>query len=73
MSRGLGDRWLDGQPIDGVVFGLGDLVAVDGGRADGRQGRVRLLLSPPPDPLYLVELDDGATVRVRQASLAAAT
>ena len=67
--RGLGDRWLDGEKIDGVVFGFGDAVGVVDGRATERLGRVRLLLGPPPNPVYLVELDDGVSVRVRQESL----
>lgn len=74
MTTGLGDRWLAGEPIDGVTFGPGDAVLVRTGRAAGGMGRVRLLLGPPPDPRYLVELDDGEpAVRVRQSALEQAT
>lgn len=70
MTIGLGDRWLAGEPIDGVNFGPGDAVLVRTGRATGGIGRVRLLLGPPPDPRYLVEPGDGgAAVRVRQSEL----
>lgn len=70
MTAGLGDRWLAGEPIEGVTFGPGDAVLVRTGRAAGGIGRVRLLLSPPPDPRYLVEITaGGASVRVRQSEL----
>ncbi|MHB1225437.1 MAG: hypothetical protein ACYC2G_15515 [Gemmatimonadaceae bacterium] len=70
MTTGLGDRWLAGESIDGVTFGPADAVVVRAGRGAGSLGRVRLLLGPPPDPRYLVELDDGEpAVRVRQSEL----
>lgn len=70
MTTGLGDRWLAGEPIDDVTFGPGDAVVVRTGRAAGGTGHIRLLLGPPPDPRYLVELGDGsAAVRVRQSEL----
>lgn len=69
-TTGLGDRWLSGQPIDGIRFGPGDAVLVLSGRAAGDLGRVRLLLGPPPDPRYLVEVADGEpAVLVRQSQL----
>ena len=67
--RGLGDRWLAGEALDGVTFGQGDRVVAP----DGHAGRVLLLMSGPPDPLYLVELDGVPRPRrMRQSALAAA-
>jgi hypothetical protein len=64
--RGLGDRWLAGEAIDGVAFAQGARVVA----ADGRAGRILLLMSGPPDPLYLVELDaEPRPRRVRQSAL----
>ena len=67
-ARGLGDRWLAGDPIEGVAFGPGDPVRlrVAPTRAPGH---VRLLMRGPPDPRYLVELGDGSAVRVGQAEI----
>ena len=66
--RGLGDRWLAGEPIAGVAFAQGARVVAP----DGRTGRILLLMSGPPDPLYLVELDgDARPRRVRQSALGA--
>ncbi len=70
MNIGLGDRWLAGETISGISFGLGDAVTVLTGRGAGGIGRVRLLLGPPPDPRFVVELLDGSTVKVRQSELA---
>lgn len=69
MTTGLGDRWLAGETIDGIDFGPGDAVSVPVGRGAGGIGRVRLLLGPPPDPRFVVELMDGSTVKVRQSEL----
>ena len=69
--RGAGDRWLAGEPVDGVRFAHHDAVVVTGGRWAGRVGRVALLLTLGDDPLYLVQLaGEGAGARVRQSALA---
>ena len=67
--RGLGDRWLAGERIDGVLFAQGDAVLVRDGRHAGRVGRVLLLADAPPDAAYLVDLGDARPVRVAQAGL----
>lgn len=68
--RGLGDRWLSGEPIEGIDYALHDRVTVVGGPNDGDGGSVTLLLGPAPDPLYLVTLDAGGrAVRLRQSEL----
>ncbi len=69
MTTGLGDRWLAGENIGGINFGPGDAVSVLTGRGAGGMGRVRVLLGPPPDPRFVVELLDGSTVKLRQSEL----
>lgn len=71
--RGLGDRWLAGERIEGIRFAHHDRVTVVGGAHDGDVGTVSLLLGPAPDPLYLVTLERGGrAVRLRQSELHAA-
>src|SRR5690606_33005515 len=53
--RGAGDRWLAGEPVDGVRFGHHEAVVVTAGPWAGRVGRVALLLTLGDDPLYLVQ------------------
>jgi hypothetical protein len=72
--RGVGDRWLAGEPIDGIAFGFKSAVELADGRNAGRRGTVVLLMDVSADPLYLVELGgQGGAVRVRQSSLRPAT
>ena len=68
--RGLGDRWLGGEAIDGVAFAQHEPVVVRAGRLAGRVGRVLLLASGPPDPHYLVAVDDEPRpLRLRESEL----
>jgi hypothetical protein len=69
--RRIGDRWLSGESLPGIGFARHDSVLVMEGRYQGRVGTIALLLSPPPDPLYLVELrgEPADDVRVRQSDL----
>ncbi|MBA3671453.1 MAG: hypothetical protein H0W68_05455 [Gemmatimonadaceae bacterium] len=72
MTRlGAGDRWLAGEPLDGVAFGHHASVCIMRGAHDGCVGRVTLLMSLGDDPLYLVTLGDGTDIRVRQSALSA--
>lgn len=66
--RGLGDRWLAGEMVDGVRFEHGAAVEIASGRYAGRRGTVALLMDLGEDPLYLVDLGESA-VRVRQSDL----
>ena len=64
--RGVGDRWLAGDAIDGVDFPLHARVVLTLGRHAGKAGTVAFLMNLDDDPLYLVELADGSgDVRVR--------
>ena len=70
--RGIGDRWLHGERIDGVVFGHWQPVQVASGEHAGELGSVALLLRVAADPLYLVQLASGGRpVRVAQSALRA--
>ncbi len=69
-TPGLGDRWMAGEAIPGVIYAQHDPVQVAEGPHAGRAGRVLLLAAPPPAAAYLVALDGaGAPVRVAQAAL----
>ena len=67
--RGLGDRWLAGEPVNGVTFLQHARVSVTAGARLGARGTVMLLLGLEPEPAYLVALDSGSDVKVRQSSL----
>lgn len=70
MLRGLGDRWLAGEAIDGIAHAMHAVVEIVGGRYDGQQGTVTLLMLPGDDPLYLVRLRSGdGDIRMRQSAL----
>ena len=69
-TRGLGDRWLAGEPIDGVLFAHNAAVSITEGPYSGERGSVLLLMGIRPQPTYLVELGSGrGDVRVRQLEL----
>lgn len=70
--RGVGDRWLAGEPVDGVAFPHLAPVQVAAGARAGARGHIALLLALRPEPVYLVTLDGGAgDVRVAQSGLRA--
>lgn len=63
-------RWIESQPIPGVLFRLNDPVAVQAGEHAGEVGCAMALLSLTPEPLYLVELEPkGEEVQVLQSQL----
>ena len=69
-TRGLGDRWLAGDAIDGVLFARNDAVAITDGPNTGETGSIVLLMGIRPQPTYLVELASGrGTARARQSEL----
>ena len=68
--RGLGDRWLAGEPIDGVAFAHNQSVMIAEGTRGGQRGIVVLLMAVTPVPRYLVRLAAGGDeVRVLQSAL----
>ena len=71
-TRGLGDRWLAGDVIEGVSFARHTAVSIVEGPHSGETGSIVLLTGIRPQPTYLVELASGrGSVRVRQAELRA--
>ena len=68
-APGLGERWLRGERLPGVAFAQHDAVTIAGGSRDGEEGRVLLLLAVAPQALYLVALDGGGELKVRQDAL----
>jgi hypothetical protein len=73
QTRGLGDRWLAGEAIEGVLFAQHQSVSITEGPYSGESGSILLLMGVRPQPTYLVELGSGrGEVRVRQAELRAA-
>ncbi len=73
--RFAGDRWLAGEPMDGVDYSHHAAVEIVGGRFDGERGIVALLITLAPEPAYLVTImgtaGGTADVRVRQSRLRA--
>lgn len=70
MALGLGDRWLAGEAVPGVLFALNDSVRIVGGAHAGEGGSIILLIGIRPEPTYLVELGSGrGDVRLRQSEL----
>lgn len=67
--RGAGDRWLNGEAVEGVQFGPKAPVEILGGSRDGQRGRIVLLTALEPEPTYLVMLEIGSEIRVRQSAL----
>lgn len=68
--RGAGDRWMSGEKLPGVTFGLNDAVEVTAGAHAGTRGTILFLVAIHPEPVYLVELGAGkGDARLRQASL----
>lgn len=68
--RGIGDRWLAGEQIDGVAFQRHDAVEVSTGRHQGATGRIELLMALEPEARYLVKLEpNGRLAPVAQSAL----
>ncbi|GJG85688.1 hypothetical protein tb265_08690 [Gemmatimonadetes bacterium T265] len=67
--RGIGDRWLAGELVPGVRFGLHDAVRVIAGERKGARGKVMLLARVGERVEYVVGVEGGGEVRVRQEEL----
>ena len=64
-------RFMGRGPVRGLSFLLNDSVEVTGGPHSGATGAVVALRSLEPEPTYVVELDSGEDVELRQAELSA--
>ena len=73
MSTGLGDRWLAGEPVDGVHFAPHARAVFARGPRVGEGAMVLLLVTAGPEPVYLVATAAGDELHVRQSALRAAT
>ena len=68
--RGIGDRWLAGEPIEGVSVHRHDAGEIVAGRHEGQFGRIELLMDVDPEARYLVKLDEAERlVPVNQSAL----
>ena len=67
--RGVGDRWMAGEQVDGVAFGPRAPVEITGGTHTATRAVVLLLSDVREEPVYLVELAAGGVARVRQSWL----
>lgn len=68
--RGIGDRWLAGEEIDGVSYHRHDTVDILDGKHEGKTGRIELLMDVGPEARYLVKLEpDGRLVPVGESAL----
>lgn len=68
--RGIGDRWLAGEKIDGVSLQRHDAVDISAGRHEGEIGRVELLMDVQPEARYLIKLaQSGRLVPVSESAL----
>jgi hypothetical protein len=68
---GIGDRWLAGEPVAGVMFTPRQRVELARGPRAGEQGTILLLVAMRPEALYHVRADAGDELHVRQSALRA--
>lgn len=65
----IGQRFLNGDPIDGVRYRHNDFVFITSGANSGGSGSLVTITSFDPEPKYLVELESGIDVEVLQSCL----
>jgi hypothetical protein len=63
------NTFLAHKPIDGVRFEHNDPVRIVAGEHKGKNGSLVSVEEIGEDPLYLLELDSGFDVRVRQSEI----
>jgi len=64
-------KWIGMESVKGISFLLNDSVQVITGDYAGKQGSVISLIDTEPLPVYLVELNDGKDIRVKQSEIIA--
>lgn len=67
--KDLRQTFLDPERIEGVEYQHNDYVRVIDGQYKGRTGLLISLEAIVPEPTFLVELEDGGDVKVRQSQL----
>jgi hypothetical protein len=65
----LRQRFLNRKRVEGVEYQHNDYVRVTDGEYKGRSGSLISLEAIAPEPLFLVELEDGGDIEVRQSQL----
>ena len=69
MEQSITKRWYNGQQIDGVKFNLNDDVNILAGPKTGQRGNIISLEKIDPEPLYLVEDEQGSDSILKQSEL----
>lgn len=67
--KDLRQTFLNREHVEGVEYQHNDYVRVIDGQYKGRNGSLISLEAVAPEPTFLVELDDGGDVEVRQSQL----
>lgn len=65
----LRQTFLNRERVEGVDYQHNDYVRVTDGEYKGRSGSLISLEAIAPEPTFLVELEDGCDVEVRQSQL----
>jgi ribosomal protein S4E len=65
----LRQTFLNRERVEGVEYQQNDYVRVTDGKYKGRSGSLISLEAIAPEPTFLVELEDGGDVEVRQSQL----
>ena len=67
--KDLRQTFLNRERVEGVEYQHNDYVRVTDGPSKGRNGSLISLEATAPEPTFLVELEDGGDVEVRQSQL----
>jgi hypothetical protein len=68
-SRDLGQAFLNGDSIAGVVYAHNDCVRVVSGPHTGDSGSLVTVLSVDPEPKYILEAESGRDIEVLQSQI----
>ena len=67
--KDLRQTFLNRERVEGVEYQHNDYVRVIDGQYKGRNGSLISLEAIAPEPTFLVELEDGSDVEIRQSQL----
>lgn len=73
MSVQIIQAFLNREPITGVNFEHDDLVLVLSGTHAGNKGSLVSLVSLAPEPIFILELESGFDVEIKQSQITHAT
>jgi hypothetical protein len=63
------EAFLNGEAIPGVFYMHNDYVRVISGSSAGSSGSLVSLVEVEPEPLYILELETGFDIKVRQSEI----